>query len=100
MVNQDQETLGQTSPVAQAEYNKVRADEFLSLRSRFYKQFPIDHECDEAFEDAVFREIKKLQSKNNKYEIALDHLARLGNGEYLGNSIGNVIAKNALGGDT
>ncbi len=61
MNEQRQENLGQTSPEAQIEYNKVRANEFLNLRSRFYKRFPINHNCDEAFEDAVFREFDDCQ---------------------------------------
>ena len=71
-MSNEQETLGQTSPEAQAEYNKVRANELLSLRKRFYKQFPINHNYDEAFEDAVFREIKRLKARIENLEIVIE----------------------------
>lgn len=74
MVSQDQETVGLTSPEMQIAYNRVRAGEFLSLREKFYKQFPINHNYDESFEDAVFREIKGLQVENKRMKEALQVL--------------------------
>lgn len=41
-------------------------------------------------------EIERLKNKCNKYEIALEKLARLGNEPLRGNSIGNCIASDAL----
>ncbi len=46
--------------------------------------------------DTAIRIIKQLQTKNEKYRIALKVLARIGNEPELGNSDGNVIAQSAL----
>ena len=73
MVSQNQETVGLTSPEMQIAYNKVRADELLSLRERFYKHFPINHNCDETFENAVFREIKGLQARIKNLEAVIEY---------------------------
>lgn len=38
----------------------------------------------------------EIEGLCHRYEIALEELARLGNGEYYGNSDGNIIAQQAL----
>jgi len=50
--------------------------------------------------DQMFLELSQITKAHTKKEIimieALEKLARLGNGELIGNSIGNDIAKSAL----
>jgi len=41
-------------------------------------------------------ELTRLRGENDRYRTALERLARLGNGQHLGNSDGNVIAQKAL----
>lgn len=47
-------------------------------------------------EQGIGEEIGQLQAERNKYKIALEKLAKLGNEPHLGNSIGNKIAQQAL----
>ena len=51
---------------------------------------------DEGAGDTAIRIIKQLKTEIEKYEIALNKLARLGNEPELGNSDGNIIAQQAL----
>ncbi len=46
----------------------------------------------------LFPDIETLHTENERYETALERLARLGNEPELGNSIGNVIVQEALKG--
>lgn len=45
---------------------------------------------------ALTQRVKQLETANAKYKGALEKLARLGNEPYLGNSVGNMIAQDAL----
>ena len=52
--------------------------------------------ADSVVEIAAKEEIKQLQAENIKMREALDKIARLGNEPFMGNSVGNNIAIEAL----
>ena len=51
----------------------------------------------QAKRDTREAEDARLRQEHQRYREALEKLARLGNGDALGNSIGNTIARDALG---
>jgi hypothetical protein len=53
--------------------------------------FPVGHYCHKAA-----AELRRLHEVNAELLAALDKLARLGNGDRYGNSIGNTIAQEAI----
>ena len=51
----------------------------------------------QGYRSAAVDALDRLRVERDRYREALEKLARLGNGNELGNSIGNTIARDALG---
>jgi len=69
----NEENCGQTNPEIEARYNKIRAEEFLKLRDKFYNRFPIQHDCDYSLENVIFMKFDELQAENKRLKKVIKY---------------------------
>lgn len=65
----NEETGG--TQIVTSEYNKLRTEEYLHLRGRFYKRFPKSLESDYEFEQEIFLHFDILQAEVRQLEAKL-----------------------------